>query len=90
MSAASPGDDPFFVITNREIYQQLVKLRTDIELFAGLRESLDIHATGLTEHSERLTRLEEHAAKLWFVRPVSVAAMAAVVGDILSRAFHVV
>lgn len=88
--AASPGDDPFFIITNREIYQQLVKLREELTLFAGLRESLDIHATGLTEHAERISQLEQHAARMWFVRPVSVAAMAAVVGDILSRVFHLV
>lgn len=76
-----PNRNSFVTITNLEIWEELVKLRTDFQAFALLRQ--EVH-----DHETRMRVLELASAKLWWVRPVSVGALVAVVGDILGRLLH--
>ena len=78
----APNRDTFVTITNLEIWEELVKLRTDFQAFALLRQ--EVH-----DHETRMRTLEMANAKLWWVRPVSVGALVAVVGDVVGRLLHV-
>lgn len=78
----APNRDTFITITNLEIWEELVKLRTDFQAFALLRVEV-------SDHERRLRELEISAAKLWYVRPVSIGAVLAVVGDVIARLVHV-
>jgi hypothetical protein len=77
-----PNSDTFVSISNRDIYEELVKLRTDFQGFGLLR-------TEVTDHEARVRVLELANARLWWVRGAAGAALAAVVGDVVGRLLHV-
>lgn len=77
-----PNRDTFVTISNRDIYDELVKLRTDFQGFGLLR-------TEVTDHEARVRVLELATARLWWVRIAAGGALAAAVGDIVGRLFHV-
>lgn len=77
----APNRDTFVTISNLDIYEELVKLRTEFQQFGLLRGEV-------ADHEQRLRIQEQHAARLWWVRPVSVGALVAVLGDIAGRIFH--
>lgn len=78
----APNRDTFITITNLEIWEELVKLRTDFQAFALLRVEV-------SDHEKRVRELELASAKLWYVRPVSAGAVIAVLGDVIARLVHV-
>lgn len=78
----APNRDTFITITNLEIWEELVKLRTDFQAFALLRMEV-------SDHEQRVRVLELANAKLWWIRPVSIGALVAVVGDVVGRLLHV-
>lgn len=77
-----PNSDTFVAISNRDIYDELVKLRSDFQGFALLRGEV-------TDHEARVRVLEQASARLWWVRIMAGAALATAVGDVVGRAFHV-
>jgi hypothetical protein len=77
-----PNSDTFVAISNRDIYDELVKLRTDFQGFGLLRSEV-------TDHEARVRVLELAYARLWWVRTAAGAALVAVVGDVAGRLLHV-
>jgi hypothetical protein len=82
LSPQGPNRDTFVTVSNRDIYEELAKLRADLTAFSGVREDL-------TDHEARVRTLELASAKLWYVRPVSIGALAAAASDLVVRLVHV-
>lgn len=77
-----PNRDTFVTISNRDIYDELVKLRADFQGFELVRAEV-------ADHEARVRVLELASARLWWVRIAAGAALATVVGDVIGRLFHV-
>lgn len=76
-----PNRDTFVTISNRDIYDELVKLRGDFQGFELVRADV-------TDHEARVRVLELASARLWWVRIAAGAALTTAVADLVGRLLH--